>query len=338
MTESEATSETSSRASVLLVYVRELHPIGATDFLCCPSIPVPYFERMIPREVFRQIRRLEIRTRGLVDSFMGGEYHSAFKGRGMSFAEVRPYQIGDDVRSIDWNVSARLGTPFIKVFEEEREQTILLLVDISASEAFGTRKRTKRELAAEVCALIGFSAAQNIDRIGLTLFADQIERFVPPSKGRTHVLRLVRDLYVHEAESTGTDLRCALEHASRILKRRAIVLVLSDFLADGYQQALRALSSKHDVVALHLIDPAEEALPSVGLLTLIDAETGMPYVVDSSSRAARERFAERSTARMLAAQDAFTKARVDVVPLRTDEDHVVALESFFRRRTRARGL
>jgi uncharacterized protein (DUF58 family) len=292
---------------------------------------------MIPREVFRQIRRLEIRTRGLVDSFMGGEYHSAFKGRGMSFAEVRPYQIGDDVRSIDWNVSARLGTPFIKVFEEEREQTLLLLVDISHSEAFGTRKRTKRELAAEVCALVGFSAAQNSDRIGLTLFAGEVERFVPPGKGRTHVLRLVRDLYVHETQSRGTDLKGALEHAARVLKRRAVVLVLSDFLDEGYDRALRALSAKHDVVALHLLDPAEEALPDVGLVTLIDAETGTPHVVDTSSRAARTRFAQQATARMLAAQDAFTRARVDVVPLRTNDDHVAALDSFFRRRTRARG-
>jgi uncharacterized protein (DUF58 family) len=291
---------------------------------------------MIPREVFRQIRRLEIRTRGLVDSFMGGEYHSAFKGRGMSFAEVRPYQIGDDVRTIDWNVSARLGTPFVKVFEEEREQTVMLLVDVSASEAFGTRRRTKRELAAEVCALVGFSAAQNSDRIGLTLFAGRVERTIPPGKGRTHVLRLVRDLYVYEPQTRGTDLRAALEHTARILKRRAIVLILSDFLADGYAQALSALAARHDVVALHLIDPAEEALPPVGLLTLVDAETGRPYTVDTSSQRARERFAEGATARMLAAQDAFRRARVDVVPLRTDEDHVAALERFFRRRARAR--
>lgn len=290
---------------------------------------------MIPRELFRQIRRLEIRTRGLVDSFMGGEYHSAFKGRGMSFAEVRPYQIGDDVRTIDWNVSARLGTPFVKVFEEEREQTVLLVVDVSASEQFGTRRRTKRELAAEVCALVGFSAAQNSDRIGLTLFAGEVERVVPPRKGRTHVLRLVRDLYVHEPRTRGTDVGAALEHAARILKRRAVVLVLSDFLADGYDRALRALASRHDVVALHLLDPAEEALPPVGLLTLVDAETGRPYTVDTSSRRARARYAEQATARMLAARAAFKAARVDVVPLRTDEDHVAALETFFRRRSRA---
>ncbi len=287
---------------------------------------------MIPRELFRHIRRLEIRTKGLVDSFFGGEYHSAFKGRGMLFSEVRPYQYGDDVRAIDWNVSARSDEPYVKVFEEEREQTVMLLVDISGSSRFGTRGKAKRDLMAEVCALLAFSAIQNGDKVGLLLFAGETERFVPPQKGRRHVLRIVRDLYAHEPRTTGTDLTGALDHTLHALKRRAIVVVLSDFIADGYEKSLRMLGSKHDVVALRTVDPREEELPPVGLLTLRDAETGEAVVLDTRSAAVRRRFAEASYAREEAVQATLRRARVDAVTLRTDESYIEPLTRFFSRR------
>ncbi|MEM1056525.1 MAG: DUF58 domain-containing protein [Bacteroidota bacterium] len=291
---------------------------------------------MIPRELFRTIRHIEIRTKGLVDELFGGEYQSAFKGRGIEFAEVRPYQIGDDVRSIDWSVTARTGEPFVKMYEEEREQTLLLCVDVSASEAFGSTGTLKRELAAEVCAVLGFSAIRNDDKVGLLLFTDRVERFVPPKKGRRHVLRVVRDLYVHGPEHTGTDLGAAFDHALRVLRRRAVVVVVSDFLASGYEKPLRALAARHDVVAVRTVDPREETLPAVGLVTLRDAETGQPVLVDTSSRKAREAFARRARDREAQTIAALTRARVGTVTVRTGEDFVDPLAAFFRRRNRER--
>ena len=291
---------------------------------------------MIPRELFRQIRRLEIRTKGLVNSFFGGEYHSAFKGRGMLFSEVRPYQYGDDVRSIDWNVSARSDEPYVKVFEEEREQTVMLVVDVSGSAFFGSQQKSKRDLMAEVCALVAFSAIQNNDKVGLLLFAGKVERWVPPQKGRRHVLRIVRDLYAHEPQTRGTNLAAALDHTLHVLRRRSVVIVVSDFMASGYERSLRVLSSKHDVVALHLVDPREEELPPVGLLTLRDAETGQQVVLDTRSEAVRKRFAEQSYARAEQVRATFKRARVDVVPIRTDTGYLDPLTRFFAQRTRRR--
>ena len=296
---------------------------------------------MIPRELFRKIRHVEVRTRGLVDDVFGGEYHSAFKGRGIEFAEVRPYQIGDDVRSIDWNVSARTGEPYVKLFEEEREQTLILVVDVSGSEDFGSGESAKRDLAAEVCAVLGFSALRNNDKVGLVLFTDQVERFVPPRKGKRHVLRLLRDLFAHRAASRGTDVAAALEHVLRVQHRRAIVILVSDFLVPSGAEAdvsrgLRVLSQKHDVVAIRLVDPREEALPAVGLLRVVDAETGRPALVDTSSPRVREAFARRAAARAARAEAALQQARVDHVTLRTDEDYVEPLSAFFRHRTRGR--
>ena len=301
---------------------------------------------MIPRELFRKIRHVEVRTRGLVDDVFGGEYHSAFKGRGIEFAEVRPYQVGDDVRTIDWNVSARTGEPHVKLFEEEREQTLLLVVDVSGSEDFGSA-RAKRDLAAEVCAVLGFSALRNSDKVGLVLFTDQVERFVPARKGKRHVLRLLRDLYAHEARHRGTDLQDALDHVLRVQRRRAIVVLVSDFLVpddvsasrpDGTDLArsLRVVAQKHDLVAVRLVDPREEALPAVGLLRVVDAETGRAGTVDTSSRRVREAFAARAAARAARAEAALRQARVDHVTLRTDEDYVEPLSSFFRHRARGR--
>ncbi|MCH8031234.1 MAG: DUF58 domain-containing protein [Bacteroidetes bacterium] len=291
---------------------------------------------MIPRELFRKIRHVEIRTKGLVENVFGGEYHSAFRGRGIEFSEVRPYQIGDDVRSIDWNVSARMGEPYIKLFEEEREQTLLLMVDISGSGDFGSSGTTKREVAAEICAVLGFSAIRNNDKVGLLLFSDKIERFVPPKKGRRHVLRIIRDLYVHEAASRGTNVKAALDHAHHMLNRRAIVILVSDFLDTGYDKALRTLAQKHDVVAIRLLDPREEALPKVGLLSLTDAETGRPVLVDTSSKTVRNAFSARAADREAAVQSALKRARVDTVTVRTDADYVEPLVAFFKRRNKVR--
>ena len=291
---------------------------------------------MIPRELFRKIRHVEIRTKGLVENIFGGEYHSAFRGRGIEFSEVRPYQIGDDVRSIDWNVSARMGELYIKLFEEEREQTLLLMVDISGSGDFGSSGTTKREVAAEICAVLGFSAIRNNDKVGLLLFSDKIERFVPPKKGRRHVLRIIRDLYVHEAASRGTNVKAALDHAHHMLNRRAIVILVSDFLDTGYDKALRTLAQKHDVVAIRLLDPREEALPKVGLLSLTDSETGRPVLVDTSSKAARNAFSARAADREAAVQSALKRARVDTITVRTDADYVEPLVAFFKRRNKVR--
>lgn len=293
---------------------------------------------MIPRELFKKIRHVEVRTRGLVDDVFGGEYHSAFKGRGIEFAEVRPYQIGDDVRAIDWNVSARTGEPYVKLFEEEREQTLVLVVDVSGSEDFGSA-RAKRDLAAEVCAVLGFSALRNNDKVGLVLVTDRVERFVPPKKGKRHVLRLLRDLFAFEAQHRGTDLGAALEHVLHVQRRRAIVVVVSDFLVPRATEAevarrLRVAAQRHDVVAVRLVDPREEELPAVGLLRVVDAETGEPALVDTSSRAVREAFAERSARRSARAEAALRQARVDHVTLRTDEDYVEPLSRFFRHRAR----
>lgn len=292
--------------------------------------------RVIPASLFRKIRRIEIRTRGLVSDVFAGEYHSAFRGRGMEFSEVRPYQMGDEVRSIDWNVSARMGETFVKVFEEEREQTVILAVDVSGSGSFGSGGVMKRELAAEVCALLAFSAVRNNDRVGLLLFTDAVERFVPPRKGRRHALRIIRDVFAHEAVSSGTRLASALEHVVRLLHRRAIVVVVSDFLDEDYEKSLRAAASRHDVIAIQVVDPREQDLPPVGLLALRDAETGRSVLVDTASRAVRDAFAASARQRGEAIAARLQRAGVDTVVVRTDQDYVDPLAAFFRRRSRMR--
>lgn len=290
---------------------------------------------MIPRELFQKIRRIEVRTKGLVEDVFAGEYEAAFKGQGIEFSEVRPYQMGDDVRSIDWNVSARMGETYVKLFEEEREQTLLLAVDVSGSGAFGSGGLAKRELAAEVCAVLALSAVRNDDKVGLLLFSERVERFVPPRKGRRHALRLVRDLFAHEPAEAGTRLEAALERLLRVLRRRAIVVILSDFLDRGYEPTLRALARRHDVVALHLRDPREAELPDVGLLTLRDAETGRPVLLDTARRASREAFARYAAERQAEIEATLRSARVDTVEIRTDRDYAEPLAAFFRRRSRA---
>ncbi len=291
---------------------------------------------MIPKELFKTIRKLEIRTRGLVSNIFGGEYHSAFKGQGIEFAEVRPYQFGDDIRSIDWNVSARYEDTFVKVFEEEREQTVMLIVDVSGSGDYATQGKFKREMAAEICAVVAFSAIQNNDKVGLLLFSDQVEEFVPPKKGRRHVLRLIRDLFAHESKSRGTDLSVALNHALQVLNRRSIVLVLSDFQTTGYETALRAVSRRHDTVAIQMIDPTEVALPNVGLLEITDPETGQTRVVDTGARQQRSDYADAADRASRETEALLRRVRVDRVAIHTDEGYVEPLVQFFRRRNRRR--
>lgn len=291
---------------------------------------------MIPKELFKRIRRIEIRTKGLVNNVFGGEYLSAFKGRGIAFAEVRPYQVGDDIRSIDWNVSARTGETHVKIFEEEREQTLMLLVDVSGSENFGSREKFKREVAAEICAIIAFSAIKNNDKVGMLLFSDQVELYVPPKKGRRHVLRLIRDLFAHSAGSRGTNLTSALNHVLRVLHRRSIVILVSDFFDGGYEQVLNAVARRHDTIAVYLQDTREEELPPIGLVHLTDAETGQTVVVDTKNGQVRQTFTEAARARRYETLETLRRARVDTIAVRTDESYVEPLIEFFRRRNRSR--
>lgn len=287
---------------------------------------------MIPKELFKKIRRIEITTKGLVENIFGGEYHSAFKGRGIEFAEVRPYQFGDDIRFIDWNVSARSGDTYVKVFEEEREQTLMLAVDISGSGDFGTSSQFKREMAAEICAVIAFSAIQNNDKVGLMLFSDEVELLVPPKKGRKHVLRVIRDLFAHEPQSRGTDLSNALEHLLHLLRRRSIVIVISDFLDSGFEKPLLAIRQRHDTIAIRLADRREETLPPLGLLELTDSETGQTTVVDTRSRRVREVFALEARSRSAELEEMFKRLQLDSIHIRTDEGYVEPLVRFFQSR------
>lgn len=289
---------------------------------------------MIPREILRKVRRIEITTRGLVNQVFSGEYHSVFKGRGINFAEVREYDYGDDIRTIDWNVTARTGTPHVKIFEEERELTVMLLVDVSASGNFGTRERMKGDLAVEVCSLLAFSAIRNNDKVGLIIFSDRVEKFVPPRKGRRHVLRVLREMLYHEPEARTTDLAAALEYLSRIIRRRAVVFVVSDFVSKPFEKALGVAGRRHDLIALRIRDRRESELPPIGLMELEDAETGERLVVDTSDRAFRAALAARG-AEELAGQDrTFRRSKVDVVDLSPGRPYLRPLMRFFEERGR----
>lgn len=289
---------------------------------------------MIPREVLKKVRYLEISTRGLVNDVFGGEYHSVFKGQGMSFAEVREYQYGDDIRKIDWNVTARVGHPFIKVFEEERELTVILVVDVSASGDFGTCGRMKGELAIEMCALLAFSAIQNNDKVGLIIFSDRVEKFVPPRKGRKHVLRVLRELYYHQPEGRQTDLGVPLEYLSHVQRRRATVFLVSDFLSKDFQKPLAVAGRRHDVIAVRVGDRREEELPPIGLVEMEDPETGEHVMVNTSDPDFRAEY-RRITARDRITQDKmFQRSKVDVIDVWTGENYVQPLMRFFRDRVR----
>lgn len=289
---------------------------------------------MISRDLAKKIRLIEITTSRAANDLLAGEYHSVFKGRGMEFDEVREYAPGDEIRTIDWNVTARMGRPFVKRFVEERELTVLLAVDVSPSGAFGTRSQFKNETAAELCALLAFSAIKNNDKVGLLAFTDGVEKFVPPKKGATHVLRLVGELLRLEPEGSGTDIASALDYLGRVAHRRAIVFLVSDFLAGNYEKPLRVVARRHDLVALSLIDQRERAMPRVGLIELQDAETGEVFVFDTDSAEGRERYEAIVRDRIEARRKLFRATGVDEIEVVPGEDYVRDLMTFFKRRER----
>lgn len=284
-------------------------------------------------EILKKVRRIEIKTRGLSSNIFAGEYHSAFKGRGMTFSEVREYQYGDDIRDIEWNVTARFGKPYIKVFEEERELTVMLLVDVSGSLDFGSVKQFKRDMVTEIAATLAFSAIQNNDKIGVIFFSDKIEKFIPPKKGRKHILYIIRELLEYKPESQQTNIAFALEYLTRALKRRCIAFMLSDFIDQhSFLQPLSIASHKHDVVAIQVYDKRVAELPDVGLLKVHDAETGQEQIIDTSSRAVREAQAKWWKQQTMRLKDTFSRSKVDAVSVRTDQDYVSVLRSLFANR------
>ena len=288
-------------------------------------------------EVLRQVKLLELQTRGLVNSLFTGEYRSVFKGQGMEFAEVREYQAGDEVRSIDWNVTARMGRPFVKRYIEERELTVMLAVDLSGSERFGTRGRFKSELASELAAVLAMSAIRNNDRVGAVLFTDRIEHVVPPRKGRRHALRLMRDLLVFEPSGTRTDLPAALEYTGKMLAHKSIIFVVSDFQADDIEHPLKLLAQRHDVVAVTVDDPSEQTLPDIGLARFLDPETGVTLDVDTSDLSVRTQFAATVEEEIVGRRRLLRRLAIDEIPVHTDGSVVEPLIRFFRaRETRAR--
>ena len=287
---------------------------------------------MIPKEILKKIRKLEIQTKGIVNSLFGGEYQSAFKGRGMEFSEVRAYTYGDDIRQIDWNVTARTGDPFIKIFEEEREQTLMLCIDISQSGTFGTQSQSKMELAIEICAVLAFSAIKNSDKVGLVLFSDHIEKVVPPKKGRTHVLRLIREMYTTKPTGKGTDIADGLSYISRLLDRRAIVVLASDFMDKDFEKPLRITNQKHDLVSIIINDQFEDELPDLGLVKMKDAETGAEKIVDTSSNKVRKAYKVKRLKQKAYLHDMMLKMKIDAVEVKTNESYVKPLMNFFQRR------
>ena len=289
---------------------------------------------MISAEVMAQIRRIQIRTNRMVDEILAGQYHSVFKGQGMEFKEVREYVVGDDVRSIDWNVTARTGGPHVKVMMEERELTVMLLVDASGSGRFGSVTRFKDELAAELCAVLAFSAIKNNDKVGLIIFTDDVELFVPPNKGRKHVLRVIREVLFFKPKKHGTNIPGALHYLNSVIKRRATVFVVSDFMANDYENVLRVTNKRHDMIAVAVSDPREAQLPNVGLAALRDPESGEEVLVDTGDRRVREHYVLHAQLRAQNRDDIFRRTRVDAIHIRTDQPYIQELYRFFRARER----
>jgi uncharacterized protein (DUF58 family) len=284
-------------------------------------------------ELLKKVRKIEIKTKGLSSQIFSGEYHSAFKGRGMAFSEVREYIPGDDVRTIDWNVTARFNTPFVKVFEEERELSVVLLVDVSASKAFGTLKQYKADLVTELCAVIAFSASQNNDKIGVIFFSDRIEKFIPPKKGRSHILRIIRELIEFKPVHKGTNLEVALKFMTNVIKKRSVVFLISDFLAKlNYRDALKIANKKHDLVALRIIDKAETELPDVGFLKLKDNETGRDFWIDTSDKTFRKKFIANHLRFEDDMKDLFNRSGVDATRIYTHEGYIKPLMNLFKNR------
>lgn len=287
---------------------------------------------MDTKELLKKVRKIEIKTRRLSDHIFGGEYHSTFKGRGMTFSEVRQYQFGDDVRNIDWNVTARYSEPFVKVFEEERELTMMLLVDVSGSGLFGTRNNFKKDIITEIAATLAFSATQNNDKIGLVLFTDIIELYIPPKKGRSHVLRIIRELLEFEPKSTKTDISNALSYLSRVMKKKAIVFVLSDFIDEEYQRTLKITNGRHDVTGIRIYDSREEEIPNIGVVRMQDEETGKHLLVDTTSRSVRNNYAKYYRDRVEYFQESFRKSGAGNLSTRVDESYVKKLLGYFKAR------
>jgi uncharacterized protein (DUF58 family) len=291
---------------------------------------------MIPAELAKKIRYIQIFTSKAVNDSLAGEYESLFKGRGMEFQEVREYQIGDDIRTIDWNVTARTGDPYVKLFKEERELTVMFLVDLSASGAFGSTRQIKNEAAAEVCALLAFSAIKNNDKVGLIVFTDQVEMFIPPEKGTTHVLRLIRELLNFKPEKGKTDIVAGMDYLGRVLHKKSVVFLVSDFQSEGFEKQLRILGKRHDLIAVSITDPREVSMPNVGLIQLEDAETGEMVIIDTGSSSFRKRYEQLGGERLDGLKKLFRSMDIDHIDIRTGEDYVFDLVKFFRNRERRR--
>lgn len=287
---------------------------------------------MDTKELLKKVRKIEIKTRRLSDHVFGGEYHSTFKGRGMTFSEVRQYQFGDDVRSIDWNVTARYNEPYVKVFEEERELTMMLMVDVSGSLLFGTNKQFKKEIITEISATLAFSALQNNDKVGLLLFSNEVELYIPPKKGKSHALRIIRELLEFSPKSTETNVGIALKFLTNVMKKKAIVFVLSDFIADDYLQTLRITGKKHDLTGIRVYDKREEHIPNLGVVQMQDAETGSLQLVNTQSKNVRTAYGKYYSDRVAYFQETFTKSGCGVLSCRVDESYVKKLLGYFKRR------
>jgi uncharacterized protein (DUF58 family) len=287
---------------------------------------------MDTKDLLKKVRKIEIKTRRLSDHIFSGEYHTSFKGRGMTFSEVRQYQYGDDVRAIDWNVTARYNEPFVKVFEEERELTMMLLVDISGSESFGTKNQLKRDMVTEIAATLAFSATQNNDKIGLLLFSDQIELYIAPKKGKSHVLRIIRELIEFEPKSKKTDLSQALKYLSSVMKKKAIVFVISDFMTTAYEHTLKIASKRHDVTGIRVFDQREESIPNIGIINMLDAETGETLVVDTNSKTVRQNYEKYYLENVSYFRDIFSKCGAGTISSRVDESYVTKLLGYFKAR------
>lgn len=287
-------------------------------------------------ELLKKVRKIEIKTRGLSNQIFSGEYHSAFKGRGMTFSEVREYQPGDDIRTIDWNVTARFNHPYVKVFEEEREMTVMLLVDVSASGEFGTQQQLKQELITELCAVLAFSSIQNNDKIGVIFFSDKIEKFIPPKKGKSHVLRIIRDLIEFKPENKKTDIQLALKYFTGVIKKRSIAFLISDFLSPDFSDGMKIANKKHDLVALRVADLREKELPNIGLVKLMDAETGEIRWLNTSRKEVREIFAKNARKKEQYLKEIFNKCGVDSVTINTSGSYIQPLMGLFKRRESSR--
>lgn len=284
-------------------------------------------------ELLKKVRKIEIKTRGLSNQIFSGEYHSAFKGRGMAFSEVREYTPGDDIRTIDWNVTARFGTPYVKVFEEERELSVVLVVDVSASGLFGTNKQFKQDLITELCAVVAFSASQNNDKIGIIFFSDKIEKFIPPKKGKSHILRIIRELIEFKPEHKRTNIEIALKYLTNVIKKRSVVFLISDFLSEpNYRDALKIANKKHDVVALRIVDKTEMQLPEVGLVKLMDNETGKLMWLDTDNKTFRKQFAVNQLKFEDDLKDIFNRAGIDATKILTHESYIQPLMNLFKNR------